>query len=133
MFVIIAALGCGSAALASTITFIGNGTSTGGDSENASATIVTGAGTINVMLNNLLSNPTDVAQNLSVLFLTLSNGDTTGTLTSSSGTELTVNSGGTYSVGSSVATGCFDFIGWFAFVGGFGHSRGTGSHHHRNL
>jgi len=105
LFAIILVLGCSSAALASTITFIGDGTSTGGDSENASATIVTGAGTINVTLNNLLSNPTDVAQNLSDLFLTLSNGSTTGTLTSSSGTELTVNSNGTYSVGSSVSTG----------------------------
>jgi hypothetical protein len=101
-FVLIAALGCGSAALASTITFIGTGTSTGGDSENSSALIVTGAGTISVTLNNLLSNPTDVAQNLSDLFLTLSNGATTGTLTTSRGTELTVNSNGTYSVGSSM-------------------------------
>ena len=104
-FAISVALACGSAALASTITFIGSGASTGGNLENSSAIFVTGAGTISVTLNNLLSNPTDVAQNLSDLFFTLSNGATTGTLTSSSGTELTVNSGGTFSVGASVATG----------------------------
>jgi len=105
IFAIVAVLGWGAAAFGSTITFIGSGTSSGGDAENASATLVTGAGTISVTLNNLLSNPTDVAQNLSDLLITLSNGATTGTLTSSTGTELTVNSGGTYSVGSSVATG----------------------------
>lgn len=105
LLAIIAALGSGSIALASTITFIGSGTSSAGDAENSSAIFVTGAGTISVTLNDLLSNPTDVAQNLSDLLFTLSNGSTTGTLTTSSGTELTVNSGGTYSVGSSVPTG----------------------------
>lgn len=105
LLAIIAALGSGSITLASTITFIGSGTSSAGDAENSSAIFVTGAGTISVTLNDLLSNPTDVAQNLSDLLFTLSNGSTTGTLTTSSGTELTVNSGGTYSVGSSVPTG----------------------------
>jgi len=89
IFAIVAVLGWGAAAFGSTITFIGSGTSSGGNAENASATLVTGAGTISVTLNNLLSNPTDVAQNLSDLLITLSNGATTGTLTSSTGTELT--------------------------------------------
>lgn len=105
LWVTVAVLGCSSAALPSTITFIGAGTSTGGDTVDASATLVTGAGTITVTLNNLLSNPKTVAQNLTDLIFTLSNGANTGTLTSSTGTELTVNSDATYSVGSSVATG----------------------------
>ena len=98
-------LALASAALGSTITFIGSGTSSGGNTENVSAVFTTGSGTLTVTLNNLLSNPTDVAQNLSDLFFTLSNGATSGTLMSSSGTELTVNSGGSYAVGSSVSTG----------------------------
>ena len=98
-------LALASAALGSTITFIGSGTSSGGNAEDASAIFVTGAGTVTVTLNNLLSNPTDVAQNLSDLFFTLSNGATSGTLTASAGTALTVNSGGSYTVGASVSTG----------------------------
>ena len=102
---VVAALALASTALGSTITFIGTGTSSGGNTENASAIFVTGAGTITVTLNDLLLNPQSVAQNLSDIFFTLSNGATTGTLTSSTGTELTVNSGGSFSAGSSVATG----------------------------
>ena len=99
------ALALGSAALGSTITYIGNGTSSGGNTVDASAVFTTGAGTVTITLNNLLSNPTDVAQNISDLVFTLSNGATSGTLTSSSGTALTVNSGGSYTVGSTVSTG----------------------------
>ena len=102
---LICALACSSVAVASTITFTGSGTSSGGNPENASVNIVTGAGTVTVTLFNLLSNPNDVGQNISDLFFSLSNGATSGTLSSSSGTELTVNSGGTYVVGSTVTTG----------------------------
>ena len=104
LYAIVAALACSSAALASTITYIGSGTSTGGDTENASALVLTGA-TITVTLNDLLSNPHNVAQNISDLFFTLSNGATSGTLSSSSGSELTVHSDDTFTVGSSVSTG----------------------------
>src|SRR5579872_6996141 len=70
----------------------------------ASATFVTGGmsggtGFINITLNDLEGNPTDVAQLLSGLSFTLSNGVTSGTLFQSQGTQVTVNSGGTYSVG----------------------------------
>jgi hypothetical protein len=57
-------------------------------------------------LTNLEANPTSVAQNLSDLSFTISGGSLTGaTLSSSSGQEITVNGDGTFSTGSSVATG----------------------------
>jgi hypothetical protein len=96
---------CGPAAFASTNTFTAAGNSSGGNTVNASATFLTGTGTISITLNNLLSNQKSVGQNISDLFFSLSNGATTGTLLSSSGTELTVNSNGTYSVGSAASTG----------------------------
>src|SRR4029077_1289023 len=81
------------------------GTSSGGNTVNASAAFLTGAGTVSITLNNLLLHQKSVGQNISDLFFSLSNGATTGTLLSSSGTELTVNPNGTYSVGSAVSTG----------------------------
>ena len=99
------ALLCGSSVYAATITYKATGTSSGGETQNASATFVTGAGTVAVTLNDLLSNPRSIGQNISDLFFTLSNGATSGSLTSSSGIELTVNSNGTYSTGSTVLTG----------------------------
>jgi hypothetical protein len=62
--------------------------------------------TITITLTNLEANPTGVAQNLSDLFFTTSGGLTTSAvLTSSSGTERTVNADGTFTDGSTVATG----------------------------
>jgi hypothetical protein len=61
--------------------------------------------TLTIVLTNLQANPTDVAQNLSDLSFTLSTGQTTGTLTSSSGMERTVNGNGTFTDGSTVPTG----------------------------
>ena len=71
----------------------------------ASATIITGLGFVNVTLTDLEINPTNVGQLLSGLSFTLSNGATTGTLFSSTGTKVTVNSGGTYSLGTSGTAG----------------------------
>jgi hypothetical protein len=105
LLVMCIALLCGPAAFASSSTYTAAGTSSGGETQNASATFVTGAGTVGITLKNLISNPTGVGQNISDLFFTLSNGVTSGSLTSSSGTELTVNGNGTYSVGSTVSTG----------------------------
>lgn len=68
--------------------------------------LTVGDGTIDITLDNLESNPTDVSQNLSDLSFTLSTTPTAaGTLTSSNGTEITVNGGGSYTVESSVSTG----------------------------
>jgi len=91
---------------ASTITFnTPAGANAGGGPVNASATFTTGAGTLSVTLTDLQANPTDVAQLLSDLFFTLSNGSTAGTLTSSSAQEITVNAGGTFTLGGTVSTG----------------------------
>src|SRR5579862_5354338 len=92
------------AASASTITYTAAGTSSGGDSVDASATFTTSAGQLLITLNNLFQNPTDVAQNISDLSFTLDVGGL-ATLMSSTGTPITVNSGGSYTVGSSVSTG----------------------------
>ena len=60
---------------------------------------------VNITLTDLEVNPGDVAQLLSGLSFTLSNGATTGTLFSSTDTQVTVNSGGTHSVGTTGAAG----------------------------
>jgi hypothetical protein len=93
------------AAHASTVTFVTPiGASTSGP-VNASATFVTGAGTLSVTLTDLQANPTDVAQTLSDLVFTLSTGQTTGTLTSSSGTTIFVSGAGTTTPGTTGSTG----------------------------
>ena len=91
---------------ADTITFdTPPGSVTSGGAVDASATFTTGAGTLDVTLTNLLANPTNVAQLLSDLSFTLSNGATSGTIAASSGQEITVNSDGTFTTGSVVDTG----------------------------
>jgi hypothetical protein len=71
----------------------------------AEADITTGAGTVTVVLKNLTVDPGDVAQNLSALTLTFSNAVGANSLSSSSSVERTVAGGGTYTPGSTVATG----------------------------
>jgi PEP-CTERM motif-containing protein len=94
------------AATAATITYdTPSGSTTSGGPVDATATFVTGDGTIGVTLTDLLANPTDVAQLISDLSFTLSNGATSGTIASSSGQELTVAGDGTFTTGSTVATG----------------------------
>jgi PEP-CTERM motif len=96
---------CAFGASAATITYTAVGTSSGGNMENASATFTTSLNSIHVTLDNFLSNPKTVAQNISDLFFTLSTGQTSGTLTSSSGREVTVASSGSYTLGPTVSTG----------------------------
>jgi hypothetical protein len=72
---------------------------------NALVDITTGNGTISITLENLQANPTSVAQNLSALAITFSSPVGTAGLTSGSGQEITVNGGGTFSLGSTVAAG----------------------------
>lgn len=97
------ALLCGSNAYATTITYTFTGTDSAGDPASASATFITGSGTIKVTLNDLLSNPKDAGQLLSDIFFTPSGGTTSSaSISSASGTPLTVASGGSYTVGSPV-------------------------------
>jgi hypothetical protein len=100
------ALLCAVATQATTITYVTpSGSATTGGAVDASALFTTGAGTLDITLNNLEANPTDVAQLVSDLDFVLSTGQTVGTLTSSSGQQITVNSGGTFTLGSTGSTG----------------------------
>ncbi len=93
---------CGPAASAASSTYAFAGTTNGGSSS-ADAKFVTGNGTITVTLDDLLSNPSNVGQLLSDIFFTPSGGTTSSaSISSASGTRLTVASGGSYTVGSPV-------------------------------
>jgi hypothetical protein len=94
------------AASGSTITFeTPPGSTTSGGPVDATATFVAGDGTLSIALTDLQANPTDVAQLISDLDFTLSNGATSGTIASSSGQEITVAGDGTFTTGSTVDTG----------------------------
>lgn len=97
---------CISTASANTITFTTPpGATTSGGAVNAQAVFTTGAGTLSITLTNLQANPTNVAQLLSDLSFTLSSSFAGAALSSSSGQEITVQGGGTFSLGSTVSTG----------------------------
>jgi hypothetical protein len=94
------------AASAATITYdTPPGSTTSGGPVDATATFTTGDGTLSITLTDLLANPTDVAQLISDLEFTLSNGATSGTIASSSGQEITIDKDGNPTLGSTVATG----------------------------
>ena len=82
------------------------GSTTSGGAVDASATFTTSAGMLTITLENLLANPTDVAQLISDLSFTLSS-DVTGSssLSSSSAAEVDVASDGSFATGSVVTTG----------------------------
>jgi len=94
-------------ASATTITFntVTGATESGGNAVKASATFTTSNGVLTIELSNQLVNPKTVAQNISGLSFVLSSGQTTGSLSSSSGEQLNVASDGSYSLGSEVSTG----------------------------
>ena len=71
----------------------------------ASATFITGNGFVNITLTDLQINPSSAAQLLSGLSFTLDNGATSGTLFMNTGTQVSVNSSGTPSIGSTGAAG----------------------------
>ena len=96
---ILAALALSTIGSAATIYYgTPTGSSTGGGPVSASASFTTSAGQLLITLTDLQANPTDVAQLISDLDFTLSNGITTGTLASSSGQQITVHSNGTFSL-----------------------------------
>jgi PEP-CTERM motif-containing protein len=103
--VVLAVLVASVTAHANVITFITPPGSTTSGPVDASATFTTGLGFITIALTGLQTNPKDVAQLVSDLEFVLSNGATTGTLASSSGQDITVNSDGTFTLGNTVATG----------------------------
>ena len=89
------------------------GSTSGGQSVDASATFTPGAGTLTIDLTNLLTaaQVVSVAQNLSDLSFTLDSG-TSGSVTSSTGTFITVGSGGAVTSASSTSGSATDLIGW---------------------
>jgi hypothetical protein len=94
--------------------FTPSGSTTGGQPVDASASFTTSTGILSITLTNLEANPTSVVQALSDLQFTLGNGGslTGASLFTSVGQEITVNSNGTFTLGSAVATG------WVPTLGG---------------
>ncbi len=93
---------------ANTLTFnTPPGATTSGGPVSAFAIFTTSFGSVAVTLENLQADPKDVAQCISDLYFTVVPSGAGGvpSLTSSSGTERTVNSDGTFTDGSTVATG----------------------------
>lgn len=103
--VLAASLVLAPAAEASISTYIATGTDTVGDPVSATATFTTGANSLTVSLQNLLTNQKDVGQAISDLGFTFNTGQTSGTLASSSGLARTVAGNGTFTDGGVVATG----------------------------
>ena len=89
---------------ATTIAFSAVGTA-GGQAVNAMATFSTGPNMIIVTINNNRSDPTAIVQAISDLLFTVDTGQNSGSITSSSGVERTINANGTYTPGGIVATG----------------------------
>ena len=83
------------------------GSSIGGHPVDATAGFSISNGMIDVTLTDLQANPTSVGQLLSDLSFTLGGGGslTGASLSNSSGQEITVNSGGSFTLGSTVGTG----------------------------
>jgi hypothetical protein len=94
------------AARADQVTFAtAPGAATGGGPVSASAVLtVSPTGTLTIVVTNLQPNITDVAQAISDISFTTT-GAPTGTLSSSSGQQITVNAGGTTTLGVTAATG----------------------------
>jgi hypothetical protein len=76
-----------------------------GQPVDATATFTTSTDQIVVVLNNLIVNPTDVSQNISDLFFTVSTGQTSGTINQglSSGTSRTVAGDGSFTDNGTVS------------------------------
>jgi hypothetical protein len=98
-----------SVAHAGTFTFFTPTGATGnGQPLNAEAVITTDTGSLSVTLENLQANPTNIAQVISDLDITINSGtgSTVGSsLANSLGSEITVNGDGTFILGSNVSTG----------------------------
>jgi PEP-CTERM motif-containing protein len=105
-YLLLLALAVALPASANVITFsTPTGATTVGGPVSATATITTGLGTVSISLTDLQANPTDVAQLISDFDFTLSGGQTTGALASSSGQQINVAGNGTFTLGSTGSTG----------------------------
>jgi hypothetical protein len=87
------------------------GSTAGGQPVDAEAVFTTGTGTITITLTNLQANPTSVVQNLSDLLFTVGQGTlNTSNETGATSQEITVNSGGSFSLGPMLTTP--SAVGW---------------------
>lgn len=77
---------------------------TSGGNVNATAVITTGTNSVEVILQNFQADPVSVAQAISAIQFTLSGGQTSASLSSSSGIDRTINSDGTYFDASSATS-----------------------------
>jgi len=101
-------------AFGSSVTFFTpSGSTTSGGPVSDQVSFTTMAGSLVITLTNLWPNPTDVAQLLSDLSFTLSNGSLAGSsLGSSSGQEITVAGNGSFTLDGTVSTGwAYSFTG----------------------
>jgi len=108
-----------SATSTQTLSLPAGSTEAGGNSVSASVKFTFDTDSVMVDLWNTVVNPKTVAQNISDLFFVLDSGQTSGTLSSSSGLERTVASDGTFTPGASVAAG-------WKLLDGFPYSSYTG-------
>ena len=92
-------------ASANVMTFVTPTGATTSGPVSASAVVTTGAGTVLIVLTDLQANPNDVAQLISDFDFVLSGGQTTGTIGSSSGQQITVAGNGSTTLGATGSTG----------------------------
>jgi hypothetical protein len=77
---------------------------TSGGNVNATAVIITGTNSVEVKLQNFQADPTSVAQAISAFEFTLSTGQTSASLFSSSGIDRDIHSDGTYTDATSATS-----------------------------
>jgi hypothetical protein len=104
MAALLGVVGQASGGTVTAMTMVGS-TDPAGEPVSATATFTFSANEIMISLINTQANPNSVGQNLSDLGFTLSTGQTSATLISSSGLERTVASNGSFTDGSTVSTG----------------------------
>jgi PEP-CTERM motif len=94
----------GSAARADLTFATATGATAGGQAVDALATLHFSGNTLTVTVTNLENNPTSDIQSINGLNIVFANGQTTGSLTSSSAQQVTINGSGGYTLGSTGST-----------------------------
>src|SRR5262245_49848737 len=89
------------------------GATIGGEPVSARATFTTSADTISIKLENLQADPNSVKSVLYDVLFSVSTGQNTGTITSTTGIERTVGTGGTYT-----DNGPINLVDWGLFTSG---------------
>lgn len=103
--VLMGLMAAASTAQASLVFVTPAGSTAGGQPVNAQATFTFGTNSLQIVLQNFQANPTSIVQALSDLEFVINGTTSASSLTSSSGTERTIASNGTFSDGATVSTG----------------------------